>query len=81
LREKHETLLASTSELNIDLSFSGTKSTTPSFIDELVGVLVLRHGPDIVWRLIFKGCAESIKDIWSFVVVSRTDDFLTKNQH
>ena len=76
LREEVECLLAPTNEVVLD--FTGMKSVTQSFVDELVGVLVLRHGPDIIQRLVFKGCAEDIKEILSFVVSSRTEDFLGK---
>ncbi len=79
LRESVEQLLAHADEVVLD--FTGMKSATQSFIDELVGVLVLQHGPDIVQRVVFKGCAEDIKEILSFVVSSRTDDFLAKNRH
>lgn len=79
LREEVEELLAHADEVVLD--FTGMKSATQSFIDELVGVLVLKHGPDIVQRLVFKGCAEDIKEILGFVVSSRSEDFLKKNQH
>lgn len=79
LREQVEELLARADELVLD--FTGMKSATQSFIDELVGVLVLQHGPDIVQKLVFKGCSDDIKEILGFVVTSRTDDFLTKNRH
>ncbi len=79
LREEVERLLASADEVVLD--FTGMKSATQSFVDELVGVLVLKHGPDIVQRLVFKGCAEDIKEILGFVVSSRSEDFLKKNQH
>jgi len=79
LREEVERLLARADEVLLD--FTGMKSLTQSFIDELVGVLVLKHGPDIAQRLVFKGCAEDIKEILGFVVSSRTEDFLRKNQH
>ena len=79
LREDVEQLLAHADEVVLD--FTGMKSATQSFIDELVGVLVLQHGPDIVQRVVFKGCVEDIKEILSFVVSSRTDDFLAKNRH
>ena len=82
LREEVECLLAPTNEVvEVVLDFTGMKSVTQSFVDELVGVLVLRHGPDIIRRLVFKGCAEDIKQILSFVVSSRTEDFLRKNKH
>lgn len=79
LREEVEQLLVQADEVVFD--FTGMKSATQSFIDELVGVLVLQHGPEVVQRLVFKGCAEDIKEILSFVVSSRTDDFLAKNRH
>src|SRR4030067_1165982 len=61
LREEVEQLLARADEVVLD--FTGMKSATQSFIDELVGVLVLRHGPDIVQRLGFKGCTEKTQEI------------------
>ena len=79
LREEVEQLLRHADEVVLD--FTGMKSATQSFIDELVGVLVLQHGPDVVQRLVFKGCADDIKEILSFVVSSRTEDLLAKNRH
>ena len=79
LREEVEQLLAQADEVVLD--FTGMKSATQSFIDELVGVLVLEHGPDVIQRLVFKGCAEDIKEILSFVVSSRSEDFLAKSRH
>ena len=79
LREELEQLLARSDELVLD--FTGMKSATQSFVDELVGVLVLRHGPDIVQRIVFKGCSEDIKEILSFVVASRSEDHVKKNRH
>lgn len=79
LRKELERLLACAEEVVLD--FAGMKSATQSFIDELVGVIVLSHGPDIVRRLVFKGCADDIKQILSFVVASRSEDFVRKNQH
>lgn len=51
LREQVEIYLAQGSEVIFD--FSGVEATQ-SFIDELVGVLILRHSPDILSRLIFR---------------------------
>jgi hypothetical protein len=79
LREELEVLLARVDEIVLD--FTGLVSATQSFIDELVGVLILIHGPDIVQRLVFKGCSEDIRAIIGFVVSSRTEDFKRKNQH
>ena len=79
LREELEQLLARADEIVLD--FTGMKSATQSFIDELVGVLILTHGPDVVQRLVFKGCSEDIKEILSFVVLSRSEDFRNKSRH
>lgn len=79
LREELEQLLTRANEVVLD--FTGMKSATQSFVDELVGVLILSHGPDIVQRLIFKGCSDDIKETLSFVVSSRSEDFQNKNQH
>lgn len=79
LREELEQLLARADEVVLD--FTGMKSITQSFVDELVGVLVLQHGPDVVQRLVFRSCSEDIKEILSFVVSSRSEDFLRKNKH
>jgi len=79
LREEPEQLLGRVDEIVLD--FTGMKSATQSFVDELVGVLILKHGPDIIQRMVFKGCAEDIKEIIGFIVSSCTDDFKRKNQH
>ena len=79
LREELEGLLFPANELVLD--FTGMVSVTQSFVDELVGVLILKHGPDIVRRLVFKGCSENIKEIISFVVSTRSDDYQKKNHH
>lgn len=79
LRGQLEELLVCADEIALD--FTGMVSATQSFIDELVGVLVLKHGPDIVKRLVFKGCSEDIKAIIGFVVSTRSEDYQRKNQH
>lgn len=79
IREQLDALLAGADEVVLD--FTGMRSVTQSFIDELLGVLILRHGPEIVQRLVFKGCSEDIKEIISFVVSTRTEDHRKKNSH
>jgi hypothetical protein len=54
------------------LDFTGT-NPTQSFIDELVGVLVLERGIDVLDRLIMKGCSDDTKAILHFVVSDRLD--------
>ncbi len=79
LREELETMLSHADEIVLD--FSGMISATQSFIDELIGVLILNHGSAIVDRLVFKGCSADIKEIIGFVVSTRSEDFKKKNQH
>ncbi len=79
LREELEKLFTHADEVVLD--FTGMKSATQSFIDELVGVLVLQHGPEIIQRLVLKGCTKDVKEILNFVVSSRANDFLAKNRH
>lgn len=58
---------------NVEVDFTGLNATQ-SFIDEMIGVLVLRYGPAILQRLTFKGCNEDIQTILHFVVSSRLAD-------
>lgn len=62
------------------LDFSGI-SATQSFVDELIGVLVLRHGPDILSRIVFKGCSGDVRAIIEFVVADRCDQYIKSNTH
>jgi hypothetical protein len=62
---------------NVEVDFTGLNATQ-SFIDEMIGVLVLRYGPAILQRLSFKGCNEDIQTILHFVVSSRLADFKAK---
>jgi hypothetical protein len=59
---------------NVEVDFTGLNATQ-SFIDEMIGVLVLRYGPAILQRLSFKGCNEDIQTILHFVVSSRLADY------
>lgn len=78
LREEVEIALAQGYEVAFD--FSGVEATQ-SFIDELVGVLILRHGPDILGRLIFKSCSEDVQAIIEFVATDRCDQYIKSHSH
>ena len=56
------------------LNFAGIEATQ-SFIDELVGVLILRHGPSVLDKLIFKSCSGDVKAIVQFVIADREEQF------
>lgn len=53
---------------------------TQSFMDELVGILVLERGPQVLSRLRFRGCSKDMKAIINFVVSDRAEQFL-RNPH
>ncbi|MBW0449271.1 STAS-like domain-containing protein [Paraburkholderia phenoliruptrix] len=54
------------------IEFSGV-SATQSFVDELLGVLVVERGPAVVRRLVFKGCSEDLRAIIRFVLNDRIE--------
>lgn len=58
----------------VSINFAGVE-VTQSFVDELVGAIVLRHGPDVTSRLIFKGCSPSARSILRFVLTDRAEQF------
>ncbi len=78
LREKVEESLDLGME--VALNFSGI-SATQSFIDELIGGLILRRSPDILDRLIFKSCSEDVRAIIEFVTADRCDQYLKQHSH
>jgi len=79
VREELEITLAQAGA-EVVLDFSGI-SATQSFVDELIGVLVLRHGPDILSRIVFKGCSDDVRAIIEFVVADRCDQYIKSNTH
>lgn len=52
---------------NVILDFSGIESTTQSFIHALISDLIRVYGIDVLDRVPFKGCNESVKTIVSIV--------------
>lgn len=79
LREELEVALAQQG-VEVILDFSGI-AATQSFVDELVGVLVLRHGPDVLPQIVFKGCSDDVRAIIEFVVADRCDQFIKSHTH
>ena len=72
LREELELLLADQSDIVLD--FSGVEATQ-SFIDELLGMLVLERGPEVVERLVFRSCSDDVKAIINFVLSDRIEQY------
>lgn len=65
---------------DVVLNFAGVEATQ-SFIDGLVGVLILKHGPSVLEKLIFKSCSDDVKAIVQFVAADRCDQYLKQNSH
>lgn len=78
LREQVEEALVQGSEVVFDFA---AVEVTQSFIDELVGVLILRHGPEILGRLIFKACSDDVRAIIEFVAADRCDQYIKAHSH
>jgi len=78
LREQVEEILTQGAEVVFDFTSVGV---TQSFIDELVGVLILRHGPDVLGRLTFKSCSDDVRAIIEFVAVDRCDQYIKLHSH
>jgi len=52
---------------------------TQSFADELLGPLLLAHGPSLLKQLSFKSCSEDARAVITFVVGQRLRDFHEHN--
>jgi hypothetical protein len=73
LRQKVESALKSeTGAVCID--FDGI-AVTQSFMDEFLGVVILRQGPTVLDRLIFRGCSDDVRAVINFVARARTRDY------
>lgn len=57
------------------VNFDGI-SATQSFVDELVGALILRAGPSVLDHLAFRNCTADVKAIVKFVAADRADQYL-----
>lgn len=78
LKDEVEIALAGGAEVVLD--FSGVEATQ-SFIDGLVGTLILQYGPDILARMVFKSCSDDVRAILEFVAADRCDQYLKQHTH
>ena len=53
---------------------------TQSFVDELIGVLILEHGPEILDKLRFANCSRDVQAILHFVANDRIQDHQRRAQ-
>lgn len=67
--------LALENEQEVIVNFAGIE-VTQSFVDELLGALILRAGPKIMQRLVLKGCSEQTRGIVKFVAADRAEQFM-----
>ncbi len=78
VRAQLEYLLSQDGDVVVD--FSGIQ-ISQSFADELIGLLLLRRSPEVLDRLAFKGCSDSVKAAIEFVVADRYDEFVRTRSH
>ena len=62
------------------LDFAGIE-VTQSFVDELLAPVILRDGPEILQRVIFKHCSDDTRAIIEFVAADRCDQFVRHYAH
>ena len=72
VRLELERLLREHEEVRLDFS---KVEGTQSFVDELVGVLFAKIGPELTTRIVFSGCSPDVKAILQFVISSRLQDY------
>lgn len=73
VREEIEQALGG--ENDVVLDFSGVE-VTQSYVDEIVGALILSRGPQVLGHLVFKGCSDESRKILRFVANDRSAQFL-----
>jgi hypothetical protein len=77
LRANMEAQLLETGEVTLD--FSGVE-VTQSFVDELLGPLLLNGGEQALSRILFSHCSEDVRAVVSFVVSERLFDFESRKK-
>lgn len=71
LRIQLETLLETPGDVRIGFDQVGV---TQSFLDEFIGVIVVREGQALVDRLVFVGCSPDIRALLELVIGARLED-------
>ncbi|WP_300340254.1 STAS-like domain-containing protein [Accumulibacter sp.] len=78
LRLEIEEALANGVEVVFDFSGVGA---TQSFVDELIGMLIIKHGPAVLQQIVFKSCSDDVRAIIEFVAADRADQYLKAHSH
>lgn len=58
----------------IIIDFHNVPDATQSWVDELLGKLILREGKALLKRVQFKNCTPNLKELIKFVVTDRVRD-------
>ena len=72
IRHKAEEALQEGQEVVFDFSGVGA---TQSFVDELIGAVILQEGPSVLSKMVFKGCSDDVRAILRFVTTDRSEQF------
>jgi hypothetical protein len=64
---------------SVELNFAGV-FVTQSFVDELLGPLILRMGASALERLAFSGCSDEAKAILRLVIAARLRDHSARQE-
>ena len=72
IRDHIESIIKEHGSVTVDFS---DIYPTQSFVDELVGVLILEHGPSILEKLSFANCSEQVQTILHFVASDRISQY------
>lgn len=75
IRREIEQELSRGSAVSIDFS---NKDATQSFVDELIGALVLKYGRPVLAKISFKNCSDDVKSIIRFVINDRVHQIETE---
>ena len=78
LRQELEDALVEHEQVTLDLN---STSVTQSFIDELLGVLILKNSPEFLNQIVFKNCSVDVKAILQLVASTRSDDYRKMHDH
>jgi len=58
----------------VTLDFEGVELATQSFVHALVSAVIRSHGPDVLDRVLFTNCNQTVKRVIEIVVEYSQDD-------
>jgi anti-anti-sigma regulatory factor len=71
---------ALTGGADVVFDFTGVE-VTQSFVDALIGELILKRGPDVLAQMVFKACSDEVRAIIEFVAADRADQYRKAHSH